>query len=228
MLLLLLGFSLLFVGGHFLLSALPVRTRLVAVLGEKGFLAGYSLISLLAFVGMVWAYNRAPYVNLWGTPLWTRWLSLLLLLPAFMLAVAGVTTKNPTAVGQESAAGDENVAVGIVRVTRHPLMWGVALWGIAHLLANGDVASLLFFGSLVLLALAGTVHIDRRLRVLAGADYERYRARTSHLPFAAIVTGKQQLVFSEIGHARMLAGMALYAAFLVAHGELFGVMPLGG
>ena len=76
------------------------------------------------------------------------------MLPAFVLVVLGLRTPNPTAVGMEGLAARS--PEGIVRVTRHPLLIGIGLWALVHLVANGDVASFLFFGALAVTALAGS------------------------------------------------------------------------
>jgi len=88
------------------------------------------------------------------------------MLPAFLLAVIGLTTSNPTIVGEEGRVA--RPPEGIVRVTRHPFLIGVGLWAVVHLIANGDLASFIFFGSLAVTALAGTVSIDAKRRRALG------------------------------------------------------------
>jgi uncharacterized membrane protein len=113
-------------------------------------------------------------------------------------------------------------ARGIIRVTRHPLMWGITLWGAAHLLARGDLASLVFFGGFVALAGIGTLLIDARKRASLGDDWKRFAAVTSNVPFGAIVGGRNRFVPGEIGWKRIGVGLALYALLLFAHPYLFG------
>ena len=116
--------------------------------------------------------------------------------------------------------------VGIVRVTRHPFLIGVALWAGIHVVNNGDVASLLFFGSLAIVAGAGTVSIDaKRRRVLGGPAWDTFASRTSILPFAAILEGRNTLAARELGWWRPAAGVAAYALMLSGHAHLFGVSP---
>ncbi|MBN33412.1 MAG: hypothetical protein CMM46_01300 [Rhodospirillaceae bacterium] len=71
------------------------------------------------------------------------------MLALVFFVVCGNATPNPSSVGSEKALERENAAGGIFSITRHPLLWGIALWALAHLIANGDVASLLFFASIV-------------------------------------------------------------------------------
>jgi len=111
------------------------------------------------------AYNRAPYLVTWGMLEW--WKPIILMLPAALLVVIGLTTPNPTSVAQEGLVGQP--PQGIVRVSRHPFLTGVALWALVHLIGNGDVASLIFFATWAIVALAGTVSIDAKRRRLLGA-----------------------------------------------------------
>ena len=78
-----------FVASHFVLSAMPVRGRLVRAAGEPVFLIGYSLVAFVTFGWMCIAYARAPFEDLWGDPLWARWLAVLVMPLATVLLVAG-------------------------------------------------------------------------------------------------------------------------------------------
>jgi uncharacterized membrane protein len=138
-----------------------------------------------------------------------------------------VTAPNPTAVGQRPDPDAGPPATGIIRVTRHPFMWGVGLWAILHLLANGDQASVLFFGALAVLALAGTFLIDARRTRENAPGWGVFLQATSNLPFAAILERRQRFVPREVGLWRVVAALGLYVLFLWLHPWLFGVDPLG-
>jgi uncharacterized membrane protein len=145
---------------------------------------------------------------------------------AFLFVVIGLATPSPTRVGMESKlARDADPAVGIIRITRHPFLWGVALWALVHVAANGDVASVIFFGSLLLLALAGPALIDAKRKRRFGDAWQRFAEATSSIPFAAIASGRNRLgpALREIGFLRPAIAIAVYAAFLVYHGRLFGI-----
>ena len=96
-------------------------------------------------------------------------------------------------VGQQPDPDAASPATGIIRVTRHPFMWGVALWALLHLAANGDEASVIFFGSIAVLALVGTVLIDARRTRENAPGWGVFLQATSNLPFAAILERRQQL-----------------------------------
>src|SRR5262245_21014556 len=217
-----------FVGIHVVISGTTLRDRIVAQIGEGPFRGLFSLASLLGIVWMVFGYRAAHLVPLWAPLPGARGLALVLVLLGFLLAVVGVTTPSPTAVGGEERLTRDDAVVGILRVTRHPFLWGIALWAFAHLLANGDVASVLLFGTFLVLALHGPLLIDAKRRRARGAAYERFLAATSNVPFAAIAAGRTSLHAAELGWRRIAAGFLVYVAFLAAHRWLFGVSPLPG
>src|SRR6201993_4566629 len=119
---------------------------------------------------------------------WWKPIAIILMLPAALLVVIGLTTPNPTSIAQEGRVGQP--PQGIVRITRHPFLTGVGLWALVHLIGNGDVASLVFFATWAIVALAGTVSIDRKRQRLLGAAWEPFAAQTSIVPFAAIAAGR--------------------------------------
>jgi uncharacterized membrane protein len=219
--------ALVFAGIHLGISGTTLRDALVARLGQRGYMLLFSVASLVTMVWLVMAYNMAPYQPSWGQLQWWKPFQLVLMLPAFILVVAGLSTPNPTAF-----AGEGHVAAppqGIVRVTRHPFLVGVFLWAAVHLIGNGDVASLLFFGSLAVVCAAGTVSIDaKRRRVLGAPAWDAFAGQTSIVPFAAMVQHRTSLAASGIGWWRPSAGVAAYAIVLGGHSHLFGVNPFPG
>jgi uncharacterized membrane protein len=212
-----------FVATHFVPST-PLRPGLVAALGEKGYLGLYSLVSLAAIIWMVWAYVKAPYELLWAGDEFKVWA--LVLMPVSLIAiVAGGMTRNPGAVRQENALVTMGEPRGVLRITRHPIQWGIALWALLHLIARGDTASLVFFGGFALLAILGTVLIDARKNRTLGASWQRFASVTSNFPFAAIVQGRNQFRFEEIGWKQVLIGAGAYFVILFLHPFLFGARP---
>jgi len=210
---------------HFDIASTRLRGVLVARLGEGWYRAVYSLIALVAFVLLARAYDRAPYLELWSAG-WTPYATAVLMVLASILAVAGLTTPNPTAVGQEKALEGAEPVRGVLRVTRHPFLWAVGLWAIGHGLANGDLASLLLFGGLGALALVGTLLIDAKLRARLGDRWRSFAGSTSNLPLLAVARGRQRLAPGEIGWLRLIGGVTLYVLLVFAHPWLFGVPAL--
>jgi uncharacterized membrane protein len=201
---------------------------LVARLGERVYLALYSLIGLAAISWLISAWARAPYIELWAPAPWLAWVPLLVMPPALLLVVGGLSAPNPTAVGAPDVLGRSEPVHGVFRITRHPVMWGVGLWAGSHLVANGDLASLVLFASLGALALIGTLLIDRKHAARRGADWQRFAAASSNLPLGAILSGRQRIVFAEIGWWRVGLALAIFALLLAVHPWLFGGAPLAG
>ena len=213
-----------FIGSHVLLSSTTLRGTLRDKIGERGFLA---LFSALAFVTLAWmtvAYSRAPYVELWNLGVGARHVTMAVLPFACILLAGGLIAPNPTAVGMEHAAGADDPAPGMLRITRHPVMWAIGLWAIAHLVPNGDLASLIFFGALGALALGGTLLIDRKKRLALGSNWERLAQLTSNVPFVAIAAGRAR--FPSNIALPVAAGLLLYLVLLWAHPLITGVAIL--
>lgn len=212
-----------FCGSHILLSSTRLRGSLRDQLGERGFLAVYSLTSLAIFAWFVAAYSAAPTIVLWPRQRWTALVPVSVMPFAAILLVAGYSTRNPTAVGMERSARADDPAPGILRVTRHPVLWAIGLWASSHVIANGDLGSLVFFGLLAALALGGTVLIDRKKQLALGSNWSRLAQVTSNVPFAALVAGRTGLRWRDIGFLRITAGLLLYAVLYLAHPIVTGV-----
>ena len=213
-----------FVVSHIALSVAPLRGPAVARIGEWPFRIVYSTVALGLFGWIVVAFAAAPRLDLWTPPSALRLLAAAVVLVAFILVVGGLTAPNPTAVGQERAMAAP--PTGILAVTRHPMMWGIVLWGIAHLLANGDARGIIVFLGMIALAAAGMAHLETRKKAAMGATWEAFAARTSVWPFAAIAAGRARLNVAEIGWGRIGLALAAYAGLLYAHRILFGVAPI--
>ena len=212
-----------FAGIHLGVAGTTIRDRAIAALGQSGYRVAFSIATVVGLAWLVMAYNRAPYVVTWGMLEWWKPFAIILMLPASLLVVIGLTTPNPTAVAQENRLAQP--PQGIVRVTRHPFLTGVGLWALVHLIGNGDVASLVFFAVWAVVALAGTVSIDRKRRRLLDGAWEPFAAQTSIVPFAAIVAGRNRFSPGEIGVWRWGAAVIVYVLMLAGHADVVGVSP---
>lgn len=213
---------------HVGVSSTGLRGVLVARLGERPYLGIYSLLSVIAFVWLGVAYRAAPDVLLWEYRPWQAWVPVLVNPVALLLVVAGLSTANPSAVGQAALLDRPDPVRGILRISRNPFLWGVGLWALAHMVPNGDAASLLLFGSLAVLALGGAVLLDAKLARRLGPGWDRFAAASSNLPFAAILAGRQRLSAREIGWWRLVVALVAYAVIAHVHARVFGVPALPG
>ena len=197
----------------------PLRPVLVKAMGEWPYRGLYSAVALATLAWMIVAYGNAPHNPLWAG---LRFVPVVVVPFAFVLIACGYW-RNPTMVGADKLLKSDDPARGIIRVTRHPLMWGIMLWAAAHVLARGDVKSVIFFGGFLLLAGLGTLLIDHRKQ--AHPDWSRFAAVTSNLPFLAIAQGRNRIAWHEIGWLRPVIGLAAFAAFFAVHAWLFGAKP---
>jgi uncharacterized membrane protein len=216
-----------FVGIHVFVSGTSLRAAIVAKTGEVVYQTAFSVVSLLGLVWLGWAYAAVEPATAWEPAAWLRPITHLLTLLAFLFVAIGVATPSPTVVGGEKALTEGISPTGILRITRHPFLWGVALWAVAHLLVSPDLASLILFGSLLLLALVGPPSIDAKRARMFGEHWTRFAESTSSVPFLAISQGRNHLALAEIGWWRVALALVLYAVFLGTHTLLFGVSPFG-
>ena len=176
---------LLFASSHMLLSSRAIRARLVARLGDRVFLAAYSVIAIVFFAPLVYYYftHRHSGPLLWSVEVTGLVEFLLVLANVFgtVLLVAGVMRPSPASV--TGAPLDE--PAGVHRITRHAVFMGMGIWALAHLIANGFASDVAFFGGIVLFVLVGSWHQDRRK--LAGGDpaFQRFHAATAFVPFTS-------------------------------------------
>lgn len=216
--------TLVFVGSHLLLSATPVRRPLVAVLGRGGFIACYSAVALASFAWMCLTYRRAPFVDFWPLEGWMYGLSIAVTLVAAVLLASGYLAPNPASVIGGPAAAPGNAATGILAVTRHPVLWAIALWALAHMLVTGDAASLIFFSAIAGLALLGARHIDARRDLDGGAEWIRFREKTSLVPFAAMIRGRAVFRPVDLGWRQIVIGLVLWIVLVQTHEWVIGVI----
>jgi uncharacterized membrane protein len=212
-----------FIATHFMSSTL-LRGALVRALGERTYITLYSLLAFATLGWMIWAYNQAPLEPVW---VGLRWLPAVAMPFAFVLLACGVLARNPTIVGADKLLKSPDPARGIIRVTRHPVMWAFILWSVAHLLARGEHMATVFFGGFFALAALGAKLMDERKERTLGEDWQRFAAATSYFPFLAILQGRNRLDAREIGWRNPAIGLALYALFFWFHPTLFGIRAYG-
>ena len=217
--------SALFFGAiHLGVAGTRLRDGAVARLGDRGYALAFSAASLVGIWWLVNSYKAAPYVETWGQLAWWKPVAIALMAPAFLLAVVGIATPNPTAVAQEARLAEP--PRGIVRVTRHPFLVGVGLWAAVHFVGNGDLASAVLFGTFAVVCFAGTASIDaKRERMLGPARWRPFAAQTSILPFAALARGRTTLDWRQLVTWRLGLAVLLYALMLGGHAHIVGVSP---
>mgnify|MGYP001164768989 CR=1 FL=1 len=217
---------------HVGISATGLRRALVAGLGEGAYRIAFSIVSLGLLVWLIHAYGAMrsdPFDPLtwplWAPPDWLRGPAMGLIVLGVVLAVAGVLTPGPTYAGFERSVAKADAAQGVLRITRHPFLWGVAFWAAGHALVNGERFALMLFGGLGLMVVLGTRSIDRKGRARNPEAWANFEEVTSNLPFAAITQGRNKLVLGEMWW-RVLLGVGVCAAIVFYHGAAIGVSVL--
>ena len=174
---------LLFASSHMLLSSRNIRSRLVARLGDKGFLAAYSVIALAVFAALVYYYltHRHAGPLLWSVPRSgaVEFALVFANVVGFVLIAAGVATPSPASV----AGAPRDEPGGVHRITRHAVFMGLGIVALAHAISNGWASDVAFFGGLVVFVLVGSRHQDRRKLAAGDERFERFHAATAFIPF---------------------------------------------
>lgn len=190
MLLLILGLVL-FLGMHAVTMQRDLRARLIGRLGEGGYKGLYSAVSIIGFVLLIYGYGlqrAAGYTVVWEPPVWTRHLALLLNLPIFILLAVG---KRPS---------------WLLSRVKHPMLLAVKIWATAHLIANGDLGSMLLFGGFLAWAVMARISVKRRPEEIARS------------------AAMGRVAFGRRDAVAIVAGLAAYAVFaLWLHPLLIGV-----
>jgi uncharacterized membrane protein len=217
----------LFLATHIVPARPAFRRWLVGGLGERGYLLAYSLTSIGALAVLIIAAGRAPHLELWTFERWQMWVPGVAMPLACLLIAFSVGAPNPLSFGGRSPETFDPDRPGIVGVTRHPLLWALALWAISHVVPNGDLAHVMVFAGFAGFALMGMVTIDRRLKRRTGLpEWRRLAVRTAVVPFGALLAGRwRPKIGMPSGDAwfRLLTGLGLYASLATIHEPVIGV-----
>jgi uncharacterized membrane protein len=133
-----------FFGFHLLPTVPGLRERLVGRFGENGYKILFSLLSLASLALLIYGFAKAPFIQVWSPPGWTRWVAIVLMLPAFIFLVAAYLP------GQ------------IKTRLKHPFLVAIKTWAFAHLIANGGLASIILFGSFLAYAVYDRIALKSR------------------------------------------------------------------
>ena len=208
-----------FVGTHFLLSH-PLRRPLVAALGEQTFLGVYSLVAFVTLAALGWAFWVAPVT----APLWpvgnTLWAILTIVMLLASVLLMGAVGRNPAMpIGGAPGAAPE-AARGVFAITRHPMMWAVALWGLCHVAVYPVAKNIVVASAIIVLALVGAALQDRKKEQLQPDVWTSWETKTSYWPFVALATRRARL--GGFGMHALAGGLVVWLAATWAHIPLSG------
>ena len=203
-----------FVATHFLLSH-PLRQPLARRLGERGFSAAYSAVALATFVPMVLARRSAgPEAPLWNASE-AGWIAAALLVWLGSILFVGSFRRNPAMVNASGKPVTIGEPAGVFHITRHPMMWGFALWAVAHIVVNPEPSALAIAAAILILALGGAAGQDRKKQKQIGEQWLTWQQRTSFVPFGHGLAGP--------GWFALIGGSVLFLAATWAHPFSIGV-----
>lgn len=172
----------------FLVHLLPVfgaRAPLVSKLGELPYKGLFALLSLAGLVLIVMGKGQAQFVGIWNPPLFLKHVTMLLMLPAFILLVAAYVPSN------------------IRRKVRHPMLLAVKLWATGHLLINGDLASMSLFGSFLAYGVIAMISANKR------SEATVYPAKPIYMDVLVVVVAV--VVYGSVAmHHQQLFGIPLF------------------
>lgn len=193
------------VGTHFLLSH-PLRGPLVRAVGEGPFRGIYSLVAILSFATMIYFYRKIGI----EAPLWVAgtvlWIAATILMWLGAMLFVGSFVRNPALPGARGPSGPPS---GVFAITRHPMMWGFAIWAIVHMTVIGTPKALVFDGAILLLALAGAAAQDRKKEALMGERWHEWTAQTAFAPFTRGIANP--------GAVALIGGTLLFVVATLAH-----------
>jgi len=208
-----------FVGTHFMMSH-PLRNAMVGALGEQGFAISYTVVSLLTFGWMVWAYPAASAAA--PEPLWAAgrpgFIIATLLMWLGSVLFMGSLRRNPAFPRPGKPITKIDEPNGVYAITRHPMMWGFALWALTHVIVVPTHASLVLSFAIAFLALVGAALQDRKKAALLGEVWREWISKTSFIPYGRGLK-------SADGFA-LVTGTILWLVATWAHGAL-GYRPAG-
>lgn len=137
----------LFIGAHVLVTLRPQREAVIKRIGEPAYKTLFAVIATLGVLLIGWGYalyRETEWIDIWNPPHWARHVAVLLTWPAFICVTAAYIP------------GD------IKRTLKHPMLVGVKLWAAGHLIANGDLGSIILFGSLLAWAVYDRITLKSR------------------------------------------------------------------
>jgi len=192
----------------------PVKSRIVAKIGARGFALAYSALSIAILSWIIVAAGRTPFIEIWPYAPWQNHAPLTGMLVAVIIISLAFGRPNPLSFGGWDNHRFDPENPGIIGWIRHPLLIALLIWSISHMIPNGNLAHVIVFGLFAGFSLLGCKIIDRRSkRILGLQEWQRLAA------------AKRKFSITRGGVTRLIIGVLLYLAMLYSHEWLIGVPP---
>jgi len=184
---------------HLIMSH-ALRSGMIKQLGIVVYQVVYSIVSLVTLGIAIYGYVNLPAEQpLWASPYWLSVLCAMLMFFASILFV-GSQLKNPAMPIPDADELARTKPQGVFKITRHPMMWAFALWGVSHILAKPTAANMWLMGSIAILALVGAMGQEGRKAREMGDSWRQWRGNTSFIPFGkGLVTPGSGVILIGIG-----------------------------
>jgi uncharacterized membrane protein len=189
-----------FVGTHFAMSH-PLRAPMVKALGAGGFQGAYTLVSFATLGWVYFAFVAAPPADLPGSGE-AGWIIATILTLSAMILLAGSLIGNPALPTPQAEAQARAAPRGVFLVTRHPMMWGIGLWAISHMVLFWSTRTMITAFAIGVLALLGARFQDAKKELLMGDAWAEWESKTSYWPRWGRLL--------SVGPVPLLAGTALF------------------
>mgnify|MGYP006274778097 CR=1 FL=1 len=195
----------LFFGSHVATGFLPIRRAMTALFGEKAYKGLFTLVSLAGFALIIYGGQRAGFAHLYLPPGFGAWVPALTMPLACILLIGAYSDP------------------GIKAVVRHPFLWAVLIFAASHLFANGEQVTTLVFGSFLVYAPLAMLLADRKAAARDAGAFQAFKARTSHIPFAAWARAPSKPKWRTV-----IGGVVLYAVIFWTHALVIGASAAAG
>lgn len=214
-----------FLCSHFVPRLWGLREKLIARLGRRLYFSAYGVLSLVLLTWVIIAAGRAPFVEIWPQQPWMRWLPNLAVPLAFVLASCGMGVANANTLGGARSKSFDPHDPGFTAISRHPLLMALLLWALAHLVANGDLAHVILFGSFAVFPLVAMWRFDKKTMQLASSSASSLLGQSSWFSFAPLLSTDWRRNNRRHLGLRAGVGILLWIAALLLHETLIGVWP---
>lgn len=215
-----------FMASHFLPRVGGLRETLIGRIGRRPYFAGYGIVSLVLLFWLIGFAARAPFIELWAASEWTRKVPSVVMPLAMFLAVIGVGTRWPFTLGSKTGTAFDPANPGLAALTRHPLLWALALWSAAHLPPNGDLAHVVLFGGFGVMSLAAMPMFDRRAHAPRAGDDTARLFQAAPVLSLTVLFDPRWLIENRRDLAwRLAIAAAIWAAAFGLHSTVIGVSP---
>lgn len=196
-----------FVGTHFAMSH-PLRAPIVKALGAGGFQGAYTVVSFATLAWVYFAFTAAPPADLPGSGD-AGWIAATIITLPAMILLAGSLVGNPALPTPMAEAQARAEPKGVMRVTRHPMMWGIGLWAASHIILFWSIRTMVTALAMGILALVGAKLQDAKKEALMGESWAEWERKTSYWP-------RWGQLFS-VGAVPLVAGTVLWLAGSYIH-----------